>query len=80
MTWRNIRPVTSFEIRNLVLQVGGIEDSELKGNNEMWRVRLGRAVFTGYGTGTIYCNGEAEPELKFLYQQVDSIVRTGRLT
>jgi hypothetical protein len=57
--------------------VGGIEDTDLKGNSEVWRVRLGKAVFTGYGTGTIYCNGAAEPELGFLYEQIEKSLRAG---
>lgn len=76
-TWRNIRSSRSFEVRNLLLRVGGIEDTDLKGNSEVWRVRLGKAVFTGYGTGTIYCNGAAEPELGFLYEQIEKSLRAG---
>jgi len=48
------------------------------GDREIWRVRLGKAVFTGYGTGTVYCTGGEEPELGFVYQQIDAAVRNRR--
>ena len=72
-TWREISISTSFEIRNLLLWVGGAPDRGLEGNQEIWRVRLGKAVFTGYGTGTVYCNGGNEPNLAFLYQKIGDL-------
>ena len=61
-----------------MVRVGGVEDQDLRGNSEVWRVRLGKVVFTGYKPGTIFCNGAAEPELGFLYQQVDTLVGSRR--
>ena len=58
----------------MLLYSGGSEDEELKGESEIWRVRLGRAVFTGYGTGTIYCNGTREPELLFVYGRINGLL------
>lgn len=73
-TWRKVSQPKSFGIRDLLLKSGGVEDQELTGNAELWRVRLGRAVFTGYGTGTIYCNGVREPELLFVYGRISSLL------
>lgn len=58
----------------MLLRSGGYEDENLKGNSELWRVRVGRAVFTGYETGTIYCNGAHEPELQFVYDRIDDLL------
>lgn len=77
-TWRAVPAALSFEIRNHLVHIGGSEDRRLHGEREIWRVRLGKAVFTGYGTGTVYCAGGIEPELSFVYQQIDAAVRMGR--
>ena len=74
-TWRGVAEIANSDVRALLARAGAVEDSDVHGNAEAWRTRLGRAVFTGYSTGTIYCNGGAEPELSFLYLQIDHIVR-----
>jgi hypothetical protein len=52
-TWKG-RPVSKrLEVRDLHTGAGAVEDCELSGNQEIWRVRLGRSVFTAYATGTL---------------------------
>lgn len=68
----------SDEIRGLLTKAGGVEDRILKGNQEVWRVRIGKSVFTGYQTGSVYCTGGSEPELGFLYQRIDALVVAAR--
>lgn len=58
----------------MLLHSGAVADRNPVGNSELWRVRLGRAVFTGYGTGTIYCNGAYEPELGFVYNRIERLL------
>ena len=77
-TWRNASSALSFEIRNHLVRRGGIEDRHLPGDREIWRVRLGKAVFTRYETGTVYCSGRGEPEIGFVYQQIDAAIRSAR--
>jgi hypothetical protein len=55
-TWRRLSDSTSVQFRNLLIHAGGAEDREVLCNGEDWRVRLRRAVFTGYSTGTVYCS------------------------
>jgi hypothetical protein len=42
--------------------------------HEAWRVRIEGVVFTGYRSGTIYCNGGAIPELPFLYKSISEVL------
>jgi len=44
-------------IRELLIRRGAVEDRDLSNPHEAWRVRIDRVVFTGYRSGTIYCNG-----------------------
>ncbi|MGI0150077.1 MAG: hypothetical protein ACREDF_11180 [Thermoplasmata archaeon] len=37
-------------------------------------MRLDKVVFTGYRTGSIYCNGGTIPELPFLYQSISEVL------
>jgi hypothetical protein len=73
-TWREVPLPTSFEVRNLLSKVGGL-DRDLRGDNELWRARLGSSVFTGYQNGTIYCTGGLEPDLTHIYLRIDEKVR-----
>jgi hypothetical protein len=74
-TWREVPLPTSFEVRNLISKVGGGLDRDLRGENELWRARLGSSVFTGYQNGTIYCTGGLEPDLQYIYLRIDEKVR-----
>ena len=54
----------------MLIRRGAVEDTELKNPSEAWRVRIDNVVFTGYRSGSIYCNGGNIPELPFLYQSI----------
>ncbi len=73
-SWRGLPPHRLTAVRELLLRAGGVADSDVTGPYEAWRIRLGRAVFTGYSTGTVYCGGGSEPELEFLYGRLDAAV------
>jgi hypothetical protein len=78
-TWKGASPSALAEVRNLLIRRGGIEDRDLKNPHEAWRIRIENSVFTGYVSGTIYCNGGSIPELTFLYKSIsDALVRRGR--
>jgi len=73
-TWKGASPNALEEIRKLLIQRGAVEDKELRNTHEAWRVRIEKSVFTGYRSGTIYCNGGGIPELAFLYKSISEIV------
>ena len=37
-------------------------------------MRIDKVVFTGYRSGTIYCNGGNIPELPFLYKSISGVL------
>ena len=76
-SWRGASPTALESVRRLLLRRGGVEDKDLKNPHEVWRVRIEASVFTGYRSGTIYCNGGHIPELAFLYQSISEILRGG---
>jgi len=57
-----------------LLRRGAVEDKELKSPAEAWRVRIEKIVFTGYRSGSIYCNGGNIPELPFLYKSISDVL------
>lgn len=73
-TWKGANPEALAKIRGLLLRRGGIEDKELKNPHEAWRVRIETSVFTGYRSGTIYCNGGDIPELRFLFKSISDVL------
>ncbi len=73
-TWKNVAPDALARVRELLIRRGGTPGTELKNPFEAWRVRIDAAVFTGYTTGTITCNGGELPELDFLYRSISEIV------
>jgi hypothetical protein len=73
-TWKGASPKALEEIRKLLIRRGAVEDKELGNLHEAWRVRIEKSVFTGYRSGTIYCNGGGIPELAFLYKSISEIV------
>ncbi len=73
-SWKGATPEDLARIRDLLLRRGGIPDKDLKNPFEAWRVRIDRAVFTGYTTGTVFCNGGEVPELPFLYRSIAEIL------
>jgi len=73
-TWKGASPKALAEIRVLLIRRGAVEDTDLRNPYEAWRVRIEKSVFTGYRSGTIYCNGGDIPELAFLYKSISEIV------
>jgi hypothetical protein len=73
-TWKGAGPESLAIIRDLLLRRGAVEDKELSHPSEAWRVRIEGVVFTGYRSGTIYCNGGAIPELPFLYKSISEVL------
>jgi hypothetical protein len=73
-TWKGARPEALTEIRSILIRRGGVEDKELKNPHEAWRIRIENSVFTGYRSGTIYCNGGSIPELPFLYKSISDVL------
>lgn len=73
-TWKGARPEDLVQVRELLLRRGAIEDKDLGNPYEAWRVRIDRTVFTGYRSGTIYCNGADVPELPFLYKSISELL------
>lgn len=77
-TWRAAGPEALARVRSLLLRRGGIEDERLGSPHEVWRIRIDRTVFTGYTSGTIYCNGATLPELVFLYDSISDTLERSR--
>ncbi len=75
--WKGASPQGLAKVRDLLLRRGAVEDKDLKNPHEAWRVRIETSVFTGYRSGTIYCNGGGIPELPFLYGSISDIVGQG---
>ncbi len=73
-TWKGASPKALTEIRELLIRRGAVEDKDLSNPHEAWRVRIEKSVFTGYRSGTIYCNGGDIPELAFLYKSISKTV------
>jgi len=76
-TWKGATPEAVARVRELLLRRGAIEDKDLKNPHEAWRVRIEKTVFTGYRSGSIYCNGGRLPELSFLYESISNLVGQG---
>jgi hypothetical protein len=78
-TWKGASPEGLAIVRELLLRRGAVEDKALTNPHEAWRVRIEGVVFTGYRSGTIYCNGGTIPELPFLYKSISEVLeREGR--
>lgn len=76
-TWKGATPDALARVRELLLRRGAIEDKDLKNPHEAWRVRIEKTVFTGYRSGSIYCNGGHLPEISFLYESISNLVGQG---
>jgi hypothetical protein len=78
-TWKGASPESLAIVRGILLRRGAVEDKDLTNPHEAWRVRIEKVVFTGYRSGTIYCNGGDIPELSFLYKSIsEALERQGR--
>ncbi len=73
-TWKGASLGALAQVRELLLRRGAVEDKDLKDSHEAWRVRIEKSMFTGYRSGTIYCNGGDIPELLFLYKSIAQVL------
>jgi hypothetical protein len=73
-TWKGASPESLGIVREVLLRRGAVEDTDVTNPHEAWRVRIEKVVFTGYRSGTIYCNGGAIPELSFLYTSISEVL------
>lgn len=73
-TWKGASPEALAKVRKILLRRGAVEDKELKSPHESWRVRIEKVVFSGYRSGSIYCNGGSIPELPFLYKSISELL------
>lgn len=72
-TWRNVGLGSLSEIRAKLVQLGALEDPNLRNPSEAWRLRHAGSVFTAYSSGTLYCNGGEAPELEILYGMISEL-------
>lgn len=55
-TWKNISKDKAEKVKKLLLAEGGVEDKNVGGVGEKWRIRTEKSVFTYYDKGTLFCN------------------------
>jgi ribonuclease HII len=55
-TWKNVSEEDAERVKEFLLANNGVEDKNVKGIGEKWRVRLEKSVFTYYDKGTLFCN------------------------
>ena len=65
------------EIKRLIIEKGGIEVKEIKGQYEVWRIKFSDATLTYYKTETLYCTPSGDPAIErihdLIYGKVNSI-------
>jgi ribonuclease HII len=74
-TWKNIKSTKVLEIRNYLLEQGGIE-KEIKSEHEIWRIKLLDSTFTLYKKGTLYStsSNSNSPAVVKAWEYIDSLV------
>lgn len=55
-TWKNVPEEKAERVKAILIANGGVEDKNIKGVGEKWRVRSEKSVFTYYDKGTLFCN------------------------
>ena len=67
---------TADEIKSYLIQQGGLEDKEIKNENEVWRVKFSGATLTYYKSGTLFSTASSDPSIKevweFIYSRAGS--------
>jgi len=64
------------EIKDLLLNNGATED-KVSNEHEIWRVRIGKSVFTLYSSGTLFNNQATSEEVLKLRDEISSITGSG---
>jgi len=70
-TWRNVEKTTADEIRNLLLENGGVE-AGVSSTHEAWRITFSDCTFTYYHSGTLYSTPPSSTESS-VFEMWDSI-------
>jgi ribonuclease HII len=55
-TWMDVSKDDSEKVKKFLLLNKGVEDKEIKGVGEVWRIKTEKSVFTYYSKGTLFCN------------------------
>ena len=73
-TWRNVKSATAEEIRNHLLEHGGIEE-EVKSAPEAWRIKFSDSTFTYYKKGTLYStpSNSNDPAVFEAWEYIESL-------
>jgi ribonuclease HII len=56
-TWKGVSGEKSETVRDALRSHGGKADQQVRGQSEVWRIRVENAVFTFYKKGTLYFSG-----------------------
>jgi len=73
-TWKGVSTEQSEEVKQVLLSHGGVLDTEIRGQNEAWRIRLENAVFTFYDKGTLYFSGGTGSALEAVLDEMSKIL------
>ncbi|NIP61719.1 MAG: hypothetical protein GWN01_13575 [Nitrosopumilaceae archaeon] len=73
----------SDEVKDLILSYNATEDDTSKSPSEVWRLRIGKSVFTLYTSGTLFNNQATSTEVYELREKLDnfstfSFIDTGK--
>jgi ribonuclease HII len=63
---------TADEIKSYLIQQGGLEDKNIKNENEVWRVKFSDATFTYYKSGTLFSTASSDPSIKEVWEFISS--------
>ena len=70
--WKVDDDVIADEIKSYLIQLGGVEDKDIKSEHECWRVKFSGATFTYYKSGTLFCTAPSDPSVIKVWEFIDS--------
>ena len=70
-TWKNVSEEKAEKVKALLLAKGGLEDENIKGVGEKWRIRTEKSVFTYYDKGTLFCNKASVEDIEKISEIID---------
>jgi len=73
-TWRKIPKEQWEELRRLLLSRGGIQDKEVRGIKEVWRIRIHRTVFTMYENGTLFSTPPSNETIEEIHWEISELL------
>ncbi len=71
--WTGIPEPVAEQIRQYLLREGGLQDENLRGGAEAWRVRFSDATITYYKSGTLYSTPSKDPSVHRAWQFIGSL-------